>query len=199
MWSFRVKNGIALTNIFKSDIRTSHIPIILLTAKIGIEEQIEGMKNMADAYITKPFNLEFLEETIKSLLANRAKLKAHFTGELSSEIKSHISNKLDRKFVNEFTALVESNIANENFTVEELCRNMGISRVQLYRKIKALLNCNVNDYILNTRMQKAKYLLQHEELTIGEVSYKVGFSSPAYFSTVFKSKFGVTPSDFKEK
>ena len=76
---------------------------------------------------------------------------------------------------------------------------MGISRVQLYRKVKALLNINVNDFILNTRLKKAKYLLQHQELSISEVSYKVGFSSPAYFSTVFKSKFGVTPKVFKEK
>jgi signal transduction histidine kinase/DNA-binding response OmpR family regulator len=193
------KDGMALTNIFKTDIRTSHIPVILLTAKIGIEEQIQGMKNMADAYITKPFNLQVLEETIKSLLTNRAKLKLHFSGELTSEIRSHISNKLDRKFLTEFTAMVESNISNENLSVEELCKNMGISRVQLYRKIKALLNCNVNDYILNTRMQRARYLLQNEDLTISEVSFKTGFSSPAYFSTVFKSKFGITPSDLKRQ
>jgi signal transduction histidine kinase/DNA-binding response OmpR family regulator len=193
------KDGMALTNILKSDIRTSHIPIILLTIKTRIEEQIEGMKNMADAYITKPFNLKFLEENIKSLLANRTKLKEHFTGELPLDIKSQTSNKLDRKFIHEFTALVESNIANENFSIEDICKNIGVSRVQLYRKIKALLGCNVNDYILNTRMQKAKYLLQHEELSIGEVAYKVGFSSQAYFSTVFKSKFGATPTAFKEK
>ncbi len=193
------KNGMELTNIFKTDIRTSHIPIILLTIKTEIETQIEGMKSMADAYLTKPFNLQFLEENVKSLLANREKLKAHFTGEISADMKSHISNKLDRKFINEFSALVESNIANENFSVEEICKYMGISRVQVYRKIKALLGCNVNDYILNTRLQKAKYLLQHEELTIGEVAYKVGFSSPAYFSTVFKSKFGLTPKVYKEK
>jgi AraC-like DNA-binding protein len=94
---------------------------------------------------------------------------------------------MDRKFVNEFTALVESNIANEDFNVEDICKNMGISHIQLYRKVKALLNVNVNDYILNIRLQKAKYLLQHEEFNTSEIAYKVGFSSPAYFSTVFKS------------
>jgi AraC-like DNA-binding protein len=106
---------------------------------------------------------------------------------------------MDRKFVNEFTALVESNIANEDFNVEDICKNMGISRIQSYRKVKALLNVNVNDYILNIRLQKAKYLLQHEEFNISEIAYKVGFSSPAYFSTVFKSKFGVTPKVFREQ
>jgi DNA-binding response OmpR family regulator len=193
------KDGIALTGIFKNDFRTSHIPIILLTAKTAMEQQIEGLKNMADAYITKPFHVEFLKETVKNLLANRSKLKEHFTGEVSTSLKTQTVSKLDRKFISEFTALVEANISNEEFGVEDICKTMGISRVQLYRKVKALLNVNVNDCILNTRLQKAKYLLQHEELTIGEVAYKVGFSSPAYFSTVFKSKFGVTPKAFKEK
>jgi AraC-like DNA-binding protein len=126
-------------------------------------------------------------------------LKEHFTGDLSSNLKTQTVGKLDRKFINEFTTLVESNIANEDFSVDDVCKAMAISRVQLYRKVKALLNINVNDYILNTRLQKAKYLLQHEEATVSEIAYKVGFSSPAYFSTVFKSKFGVTPKAFKEK
>jgi signal transduction histidine kinase/DNA-binding response OmpR family regulator/ABC-type xylose transport system substrate-binding protein len=193
------KDGMALTNIFKNDIRTSHIPIILLTAKTSIDQQIEGMKNKADAYVTKPFNVQFLDQTIKSLLSNRAILKEHFTSDLSSSLKTQTIGKLDRKFINEFTTLVESNISNEDFNIDEICKTMGISRVQLYRKVKALLNININDYILNTRLQKAKYLLQNEESTVSEIAYKVGFSSPAYFSTVFKSKFGVTPKAFKEK
>ncbi len=193
------KDGLELTNIFKTDVRTSHIPIILLTAKSGIDQQIEGMKSKADVYITKPFNVSFLEETIKSLLANRAKLKDHYTGELPVNLKSQTVNKPDRKFIHEFMGLVESNIDNEAFTAEDICKSMGISRVQLYRKVKALLDINVNDYIVNTRLQKAKYLLQNEELTIGEIAYKVGFSTPAYFSTVFKSKFGITPTAFKGK
>ena len=192
-------NGVALTNTFKSDMRTSHIPIILLTAKTGVEEQIEGMKNKADYYMTKPFNAKHLEETIKSLLANRSLLKDHFTGEISSALKTQLINKLDKKFLNEFTAVVESNLGNENFEVDHICKEIGISRVQLYRKIKALLGVNVNEYILQVRLQKAKYFLQHEEFTISEVAFKVGFSSPAYFSTVFKSKCGMTPKDFKEK
>jgi signal transduction histidine kinase/DNA-binding response OmpR family regulator len=193
------KDGMTLVNILKNDVRTSHIPIILLTGKANVEHQIEGMRNRADAYITKPFNIEFLEQTVKSLLANRATLREHFTAELPSTLKTQTVGKIDRKFVNEFTSLVESNVSNEDFSVEDICRTMGISRVQLYRKVKALLNVNVNDFILNTRLQKAKYLLQYEELSIGEIAYKVGFSSPAYFSTVFKSKFGVTPKAFKEK
>jgi signal transduction histidine kinase/DNA-binding response OmpR family regulator len=193
------QDGIALTNTLKSDIRTSHIPVILLTAKTSIEQQIEGMKNRADAYITKPFNVQFLETTIKSLLANRAILKEHYTGELSTNLKTQTISKPDRKFINDFSALVENNLSNENFTVEEICKELGMSKGLLYKKVKVLFNVNVNDYILNTKLQKAKYLLQNENSSIGDIAYKVGFSSPAYFSTVFKSKFGVTPKAFKEK
>jgi signal transduction histidine kinase/DNA-binding response OmpR family regulator/ABC-type xylose transport system substrate-binding protein len=193
------KDGFELTNILKSDIRTSHIPIILLTARTSVESQISGMKYNADSYITKPYNQKYLEENIRSLLANRSLLKEHYTGQIPSELKTQTLSKLDRKFINEFNSQVESNIANENFSIEDICKHIGISKMQLYRKVKALLNSNVNEYILNVRLQKAKYLLRHEELSIGEVAYKVGFSSPAYFSTVFKSKFKATPSEFKEK
>ncbi|MEI6949978.1 substrate-binding domain-containing protein [Paraflavisolibacter sp. H34] len=193
------KDGMALTQIFKNDIRTSHIPVLLLTAKTSVEQQIEGMKKGADAYITKPFNVQFLLQSVHSLLANRARLKEHFTGDLSASLKTQTVSKPDRKFLNEFASLVESNLSNEDFTVEDICKALNLSRVQLYRKVKALMNINVNDYILNTRLQKAKYLLQHEATTISEIAYKVGFSSPAYFSTVFKSKFGLTPKAFKEK
>ncbi len=149
--------------------------------------------------MVKPFNLEYLEETIKGLLKNRSVLREHYNSELPTESRSNSSNKIDRKFINEFTSLVENNIDNEDFSVDEICKEIGISRVQLYRKVKALIGYNINDYILTVRLQKAKYLLTNENLTISEVAYKVGFASQAYFSTVFKSKFLVTPSEFKEK
>jgi signal transduction histidine kinase/DNA-binding response OmpR family regulator len=192
------KNGLELTHIFKTDIRTSHIPVILLTAKDQENQKIEGMENQADAYITKPFNLLFLQKTIKSLIQNREKIKEHYSGEIFSEERLNVSKKTDRKFIIKFTAIVENNISNEKFGVNDICQEMGISRVQLYRKVKAVLNCNVNDYIITTRLQKAKYYMQHESLTISEIAFKSGFSSAAYFSTVFKSKFGVTPSKFKD-
>ncbi len=194
------KDGLDITNILKNDFRTSHIPIIILTAKGSIEKQIESLKLKADAFIVKPFNFQYLEETINSLLRNRETLKDHYTCELPNEcLHSPMVKKIDRKFVNEFSAIVESNIANENFGVDDICKEIGVSRVQLYRKIKALLGCNINDYILSVRLQKAKFLLINEDLSISEVASKVGFASQAYFSNVFKSKVGTTPKAFKEK
>ncbi len=193
------ENGLQLTEKLKGDIRTSHIPIILLTAKGSIEDQIKGIKLKADAFIVKPFNLEYLEETIKNLLRNRAILREHYTSELPTETRSNSSNKIDRKFISEFTAIVESNISNEDFSVNEICKEIGISRVQLYRKVKALIGYNVNDYIVAVRLQKSKSLLANGDLSIAEIAYQVGFSTQAYFSNVFKSKFGCTPSEYKQQ
>lgn len=193
------KDGLAVTNILKNDIRTSHIPIILLTARQAVEKQIEGMKSRADVYISKPFNMQFLEETIRSLMKNREILREHYTSEFSPEFKSQNPKKLDRKFISEFTSIIEANIPNEHFTIDDLCHKIGISRVQLYRKVKSLMGINVNDYILNVRLQKAKHYLSTGEFSIAEIAFKVGFSSASYFSTVFKSKYGITPKEYKEK
>jgi len=133
------------------------------------------------------------------VMKNRDILREHYTSDILSETKTQSPRKLDRKFINEFAAIVESNISNDQFSIEDICKTIGISRVQLYRKVKALLDCNVNDYILNVRLQKAKHYLNEGELSVSEIAYKVGFASSAYFSTVFKSKFNIKPSEFKEK
>lgn len=192
-------DGLHLMEVLKQDLRTSHIPIILLTAKGAMEDQIRGIKLKADAFIVKPFNLEYLEETIKNLLNNRSVLREHYTSELPTESRTNASTKVTRKFINEFIAIVENNIPNEDFSVEDICREIGISRVQLYRKVKALIGYNVNDYISTVRLQKAKFLLADMQLTIADVAFKVGYSSQAYFSTVFKSKFNLTPTEYREK
>ncbi len=191
-------SGRSVTERLKSDIRTSHIPIILLSAHGSLEHQINGMESMADAYIVKPFNYQYLVATVKSLLKNRSLLKSHYVSDISTSGKQPISKSLDKKFVNDFAGIVEQNLANENFSVDEIGREIGMSRVQLYRKVKALLECSVTDYILSRRLKKAKYLLINERYSIAEITYMVGFSSPNYFSTVFKSKYGMRPSEFKK-
>lgn len=191
-------SGRSVTQRLKSDVRTSHIPIILLSAHGSLEQQINGMESMADAYIVKPFNYEYLVATVKSLLRNRSLLKNRYVSDISTSGKAPVSKSLDKKFINDFAGIVEQNLANENFNVDEISKEIGISRVQLYRKVKALLDCSVTDYIMNRRLKKAKYLLINERYSIAEITYMVGFSSPNYFSTVFKSKYGMRPSEFKK-
>jgi signal transduction histidine kinase/AraC-like DNA-binding protein len=196
-----VMPGISGKNIaetLKTDLRTSHVPIILLTAQSSQEQQIDGIHSMADAYITKPCNYDYLLATIKNLIKNRVILKEHFISDVSPG-KMPVSKSLDKKFMSDFSGIVEQNLGNENFNVDDICRAIGISRVQLYRKVKALLGCSITDYILNRRLKKAKYLLLNENYSIAEITYMVGFSSPNYFSTVFKATYNCTPSEFKRK
>src|SRR6185369_16182100 len=125
------KDGMVITETLKNDVRTSHIPIIILTARGSMEQQIEGLKLNADAYIVKPFNIQYLEEQIRSLLKNRESLKGHYTSELLPDSSRNTPSKIDRRFINEFSAIIESNISNEDFTVNDICTALGISRVQL--------------------------------------------------------------------
>ncbi len=194
-----VKDGNALLKEIKADVRTAHIPVILLTAKSAPEQQVEGWQNKADAYLTKPFDFQVLLHTLTSLLANRSHLKEHFTAAMPPALRTTVSRRNDLHFVSTFTAIVENNIGNEDFSIEDIYKQMNISKVQLYRKVKALMGVNINEYILDTRIRKARYYLQHEDLSVAEVAYKTGFSSPAYFSTVFKSKLGISPTTFKGK
>ena len=191
-------SGKELTKKLKSDMRTSHIPIILLTAQGSTEHQISGMQSMADMYITKPFNFDFLLASVENLLTNRGLLKQHFASDISPTEKLPLHRTLDKKFLNDFAGVVEQNLANDQLNVDDISRELGISRVQLYRKVKALLDCSVTDYVLSRRLKKAKYLLNHEKLTISEITYMVGFSNPNYFATVFKTKYGCTPTEFKK-
>jgi signal transduction histidine kinase/AraC-like DNA-binding protein/CheY-like chemotaxis protein len=192
-------SGRELTERLKSDIRTSHIPIILLTAQISVEHQIAGMKAMADAYMTKPFNFPFLLETISNLLKNRRILKEHYTSEIKVNDRLPVSKTLDKKFINDFAGYIEQNLSNEHLNVEDISKAIGVSRIQLYRKVKALLGYNITDYIMNRRLKKAQYLLTNEDHTISMITYMVGFSTPNYFSTVFKAKYGCTPTEYKKQ
>lgn len=191
-------SGKEIAGKLKTDFRTSHIPIILLTAQSSIDQQIQGLNSMADMYVTKPFNFDYLLAGVNNLLKNRNLLKEHFTSDVSSPKLPH-AKSLDRKFVNDFRGIVEQHLSDDAFGVEEICKTIGVSRIQLYRKVKALLGCTVNDYILGRRLQKAKFLLANEDLTIAEITYKIGFANPTYFSTVFKNRYGCTPSEFKKQ
>ncbi len=190
-------SGKEITRRLKTDLRTSHIPIILLTAQNSNDQKISGMQSLADIYISKPFNFDYLLASVQNVLKNREILKDHFTSDITGPEKLTVSKSLDKKFINDFAGIVEKNLSNENLSVDDLCKLIGISRVQLYRKVKALLGCTVNDYILSRRLKKAAYLLNNESMSIAEITYAVGFSSPNYFSTAFKAKYGSSPTHYR--
>ena len=189
------KNGIELANILKTDLRTAHIPIILLTARAARDQELEGLKTGADIYLTKPFDFEILKQHITSLLRNRSVLKSRYIGDIA--INASPSDKLNKKFISEFKATVYANYTNPKLGVNDICETLNLSRVQVYRKVKAILGCSVTDYIQNVRLEHAKFLLKEGKLSIAEIAYQVGYTSPSYFSTAFKAKYKQTPSSWK--
>lgn len=191
------KDGFEVAKTLKTDLRSAHIPIIILTAKAAIDQKIAGVQIGVDEYITKPFVSEYLHERIKALIRNREQLREHYVHNLNFEPAANVPRGAEKKFVNDFVALVEKNIGNANFNVNDIARELGISRVQIYRKVKLCLGYSVNDYIVNVRLKKAKHQLLHSGKSIAEIANEVGFSSATYFSTTFKSKFHLSPKDFK--
>ena len=191
------KDGFEVIKDLKEDLRTSHIPTIILTAQGSMEQRIVGIQHGADEYITKPFVAEYLQERIKALIRSREQLKEHFSHDLNSDKGILAPGSLDRKFINAFRAMIERHMADSDFHVEDMSKELGMSRVQVYRKVKSLLGHSVNDYVVSVRLKKAKHLLLNTDKTMSEIAEEVGFSSPTYFSTAFKSKFGFSPRDFK--
>ena len=187
-------NGYEILDQLKQDIKTSHIPIIMLTANQEEKHKLEAFRKGAESYLTKPFNLELLIENINGQLLNRNLLKQYYAQFFGvSEIKDNI----DISFINEFKKIVSENLDNADFTVDQIYKHLGLSRIQLYRKVKAVLGCGVHDYILDYRIKEAQKLLAQQGISIKEVAYRTGFTSPSYFSTIFKSKTNLTPSEYK--
>tara|TARA_R100000935_G_scaffold34659_1_gene55301 strand:+ start:996 stop:3629 length:2634 start_codon:yes stop_codon:yes gene_type:complete len=192
------KSGFEICQILKSDLRTSHIPIILLTALSNKESFIKGLECGADLYLTKPFNYSILTQSIKSLLYNREKLRYYYTNNIHKIDQVHSFGDPEQLFVRQLNQQIKTNLDNTNFSVENLADALNISRVQLYRKVKAMMGISVSDYISNYRLEKAKSMFESTNYSISEIGYATGFSSPNYFSTAFKGKFGVTPGAYKK-
>jgi signal transduction histidine kinase/ligand-binding sensor domain-containing protein/DNA-binding response OmpR family regulator len=191
-------DGLQLCNMIKHNIITSHIPIILLTAKTSAENQIAGYESGADAYISKPFRIDQLLATINSIIENRMRLREKFS--LNKVlINSPVRHTADDKFVQKASDSVKKNISEVEFGVLELSKELGISRVHLHRKLKAIANVSPNEFIRNIRLQSSCELLLHHEFTISEICYKVGFNSPAYFSSCFKNYYQMSPTEFLER
>ena len=192
------KNGFEICHILKKDIRTSHIPTIILTAYDNKESYIMGLESGADLFLTKPFSFAILYRSIKNLLYNREKLRKHYIKNLYKTKPLEEVGLSEQGFIDRMNKHIYENIDDSSFTVEQLAVKLNISRVQLYRKIKSILNISISDYILNIRLEKAKKLILESKLSISEIAYSVGFSSPSYFSSSFKNKFGKTPKVFRK-
>lgn len=192
-----ILDGNEMTRQLKSDNKTSHIPIILLTAKSGLDNKLEGLETGADDYLTKPFESKELLIRIKNLILLRKKLQGLYSSQsLSSITKS--KNKLkgiDAQFLERILKVIDDHISEEEFTIEDFGHEVGMSRSQMFRKIKALTGKSCSVYVRSVRLAKAKIMLQNHEANISEIAYSVGFSSPSYFTHCFKEEFGYSPSE----
>ncbi|KOS05692.1 AraC family transcriptional regulator [Flavobacterium akiainvivens] len=190
-------DGFEISRTLKKDLRTSHIPILMLTALSNKESVLKGLQAGADGYLTKPFSLAVLQQSLENLLYNREKLRYYYTNNIYKIATETRFGNAEQDFVTKMNGVIAQNMDNPAFSVEELAEKMGVSRVQLYRKVKALMGISISDHINNIRLEKASEMLKNASLNVSEVAYALGYSSPNYFSTAFKNKFGVSPKDYR--
>ena len=192
-----VMDGLEFTQNLKTHTATSHIPVIMLTAKNQEEHRAEGYEYGADSYITKPFHSKVLLARIENLLKQRKLLKHLFQGSQEAEQEiadSHLEDR-DKQFLKQLHAIIQKNLSDSEFGVEEIGKQIGLSRVQLYRKVKAMTGSSVVDLLRKARLAKAKRLLASRSMSVSEVAYDVGFSAPSYFTKCFKDEYGMLPGD----
>ena len=192
-----VMDGLEFTQNLKTHTATSHIPVIMLTAKNLEEHRAEGYEHGADSYITKPFHSKVLLARIENLLKQRKLLKHLFQGTLEAEQEiadSHLEDR-DKQFMKQLHAIIQKNLSDSEFGVEDIGKQIGLSRVQLYRKVKAMTGSSVVDLLRKARLAKAKRLLESRSMSVSEVAYDVGFSAPSYFTKCFKDEYGMLPGE----
>lgn len=189
--------GIELCKKVKSDIRTSHIPLILLTAKGSQNDILEGISTGADDYIQKPFNMEYLLLRTKKILEMRESLRKKFLLDSRSEPNEIEINSLDDKFLNQFFTILNENLENPNLSIQTVCDLLGLSYNNVHSKVKALTGMTIIELLKNQRLKHAAKLMENEHLNITEIMYTVGFTHNSYFTRAFKNMYGATPSDYR--
>lgn len=192
-------DGLQLCQTIKSDISTSHIPVILLTARVGDDYQVEGLTHGADDYITKPFSMEILKLRVKKMLENHLKRQEQFDREVKIEPSKITITPLDQQFIQKAVQVVEENFENPDFSVEMLAEQLNLSRGHLYKKLSKITGKNPIDFIRIIRMKRAQQLLQESQLQISEIAYKLGYNSPKLFTKHFKESFNMTPTEYAAK
>ena len=188
-----VMDGLAFCQQLKTDKAISHIPVILLTARSLDEQRAEGYEHGADAYLSKPFSLRLLLSRIDNLIESRKKLNQTWSKGVEDDEIGNISNEIDKSFLKQLRKIIQENLANSDLSVEQIGDEIGLSRVQLYRKVKALTGYSPVEIVRKARLTRARHLLQTTERTVSEVAYAVGFSTPSYFSKCYKEEFGENP------
>ena len=192
-----VMDGLEFTEQLKTNTATSHIPVIMLTAKNQEEHRAEGYEHGADSYITKPFHSKVLLARIENLLKQRKLLKHLYQGSKEAEqeiAESHLEDR-DKQFLKQLHSIIQKNLSDSEFGVEDIGKQIGLSRVQLYRKVKAMTGSSVVDLLRKARLAKAKRLLESRSMSVSEVAYDVGFSAPSYFTKCFKDEYGMLPGE----
>ena len=192
-------DGFDLCQLLKTNVATNHIPVILLTAYALDEQKQVGFESGADAYISKPFNVRLLKTRVRKLIENRKKIRESFSNFLLNETKQETLGKVEQQFITDFTQYVENSIANPELNIDEIADTLGLSRSNLYRKIKSLTDYSPNELIRTIRVKYAKQLLNSKAKSISEVAYEVGFSSPSYFAKCFKDFYNESPTEYLER
>ncbi|WP_031532074.1 MULTISPECIES: ATP-binding protein [unclassified Bacteroides] len=191
-------DGIELCKRIRNNMRTSHIPVILLTAKASDRDRLEGLQANADAYVTKPFNLQLLLTLIGNLLYRHDVVRNTYSGNVmpSDRIDTPRVQSADEKLLARIIKCINDNLSNPDLTTDDIAREVGLSRVHLFRKLKEMTNQSATIYVRNIRLTKASELLRQKKMTISDVAYAVGFRTPKNFSSAFKELFGMTPSEY---
>lgn len=180
----------------KLDQRTSHIPVIMLSAKAAVEQQLEGLESGADVYLTKPFSIDLLQSYLKNILKSKELLRQHFSQKIFLEPSAVEVGTVDKKFIERLMEIIEADISTPNFNVTDISRKMGMSKPVLYKKFHALAKMPIGEFVKSLRLKKAAQLLKYDKMNISEVAWEVGFSDRKYFSKEFKKFFGKTPSEY---
>ncbi|MDP5044119.1 MAG: response regulator, partial [Leeuwenhoekiella sp.] len=190
-------DGFAFCAQLKADLKTSHIPLIMLTAKAMTEDWVTGIDAGADVYLNKPFDMKILKAQLRQIILSRQVLFNKYLKDSNNVMIPENTSQLDKKFITKVLEYITTNISDENLTVENLAEELNLSRSQLYRKIKALTGNSANEFLRKIRLEKAKELIESGNASISEVCFKVGFSSPSYFTKCFKAHFGILPTELK--
>ena len=189
-------NGLEMTRVLKNDERTSHIPIIILTAKASDESKIEGLQTQADDYVTKPFNVEELTLRIRNLIANRKMMREKFTKSFEVNPSEITTSTIDERFLQKALQIVEKNMDVSDFGSEQFCSEITMSRTHVHRKLKALTGQSTTQFIRSIRLKRAVQLLRQNAGSVSEIAYQTGFSNLSYFTRCFREVYGESPSEY---